>query len=76
MTFILLSKIRIADHRYLYQQWTMQALIAADGSVTDFVEARMYKYYKYSLNYDPDISEVLVILNTLHGDADIYTSQI
>jgi hypothetical protein len=36
----------------------------------------MYKYYKYTMNYDPDISKVSVILNTLHGDADIYTSQI
>ena len=51
-------------------------VVQENSIITDFVEARMYKYYKYTLNYDPDILEVSVILNTLHGDADIYTSQI
>ena len=51
-------------------------VLQENSILTDYVEARMYKYYKYTVNYDPEILDVAVILNTLHGDADIYTSPI
>lgn len=43
--------------------------------MNDYLNIGYYRYYQFSLLEDPTVKNVTFVLNTIHGDADIYVSR-
>jgi hypothetical protein len=51
-------------------------ILKENAILEDSIQPRTYKYYKFTVHKDDSIKNVEVVLDTLHGDADIYMSNL